>query len=139
MAITSLKTQMDAIVMRTEERILAVTKQAIYDTVEQAQEVRPTGKMPFDTGFLRHSGTSSLNTPPTGPIRGEKAGKYKWSDDTLLSILARMKIGDVFYFGWTAVYARKQEARHGFLESAVMNWQSHVDKAVAVFRKKDGK
>lgn len=140
MALTDLKTQMDAIVIRTEERMLAVTKQAIYDTIDEAQKPRAKGgRMPVITGFLRRTGISSLNTPPSGPIRGDRDKTYTWAEDSVLSILTRMKIGDVFYFGWSAIYARKQNARHGFLDAALMNWQRNVDAAIAVFRKKDGK
>lgn len=140
MALINLKTQMDAIVIRTQERMLAVTKQAIYDTLSEAQNPRAKGgKMPVITGFLRRTGISSLNTPPSGPIRGDKDKTYTWSDDSALSVLSRMKIGDIFYFGWSAIYARKQNARHGFLDAALMNWQRNVDAAIAVFRKKDGK
>ena len=140
MAITDLKTQMDAIVIRTQERLLAVTKQAIYDTAMESQKTRTDGgKMPVITGFLRRTGISSLNTPPSGPIRGERDKTYIWSGDSVLKVLSGMKIGDVFYFGWSAIYARKQNARHGFLDAALMNWQKNVDAAIAVFRKKDGK
>ena len=140
MAFINLKTQMDAIVIRTQERILAVTKQAIYDTVMESQKKKTDGgKMPIITGFLRRTGLSSLNTPPSGPIRGERNKTYTWSGDSVLKVLSTMKLGDVFYFGWSAIYARKQNARHGFLDAALMNWQRNVDAAIAVFRKKDGK
>lgn len=53
-------------------------------------------------------------------------------------VLNKMKIGDTFYFGWTAKYARYREAFDGFLESAIMNWQAIVDKEVAYHRNRDG-
>jgi hypothetical protein len=140
MAFADLKTQMDAIVIRTEARLLAVTKQAIYDTAMESQKTRTDGgKMPVITGFLRRTGISSLNTPPSGPIRGDRDKTYTWSGDSVLKVLSGMKIGDIFYFGWSAIYARKQNTRHGFLDAALMNWQRNVDAAIAVFRKKDGK
>lgn len=140
MAIKDLKTQMDKIVINTEQRMLNVVTKAIDDTVEDAQT--PTGdggRMRVDTGFLRFSGAAALNAAPTGPGRGDRKGRYTWNGEALNAVLARMKIGDAFYWGWTAKYARVREAYDGFLEIALQNWQTRVDAAVNYYRKKDGK
>lgn len=132
------KSQIDKIVVNTEARILAVVRQSISDTVEDMQT--PTaqgGKMRVKTGFLRRSGAASLNAPPAGPTKGEKNSTYLWEADSLNTVLAKMKIGDVLYFGWTANYAKYREAFDGFLESGLQKWQSHVDKAVLYFKNKD--
>lgn len=140
MAFADLKTQMDQIVVRTEKRLLLVTQAAIKNMIIDAQTTKNEGgKMPVDTGFLRATGISSVNVPPSGPIRGEKKKKYTWNGESMVLTFSKFKIGDVFYFGWSAIYARKQNARHGFLDSAIMKWQSFVDAEIAYYRKKDGK
>jgi hypothetical protein len=131
-------TQIDKIIINTEARLNAVMRQAISAVVDDAQTpVAKGGKMRIDTGFLRSSGVASLNAAPRGIARGEKNRTYTWDGESLNKILAKMIIGDAFYFGWTAHYAKYREAHDGFLESALQKWQSHVDKATAYFKKKD--
>jgi hypothetical protein len=133
------KSQIDKIVINTEARLLAVVRQSISDVVEDMQT--PTaqgGKMRVKTGFLRRSGAASLNAPPVGqgtPVKGQPV--EAWNADTLNTALAKMKIGDVLYFGWTANYAKYREAFDGFLESGLQKWQTYVDKAVLHFKNKD--
>lgn len=138
---------MDKFVADSNEKMLAVVKNSIKEVVEDAQTpIAKGGKMPVDTGFLRLSGQGQLNQIPSGPTRGRhrKATdgegvlpEYATSDkaDYILSILAKMKIGDVFYFGWTAIYALKQEIYHGFMESAVMKWKEIVDNQIRRLKK----
>lgn len=52
--------------------------------------------------------------------------KASYLTDTLI----KMKIGDTFFFGWTAIYAKRQEVYNGFMESAIMNWQNIVNNQV---------
>lgn len=144
--------QIDYFVINTQARLLAVTRTAISGVIDDAQQtVYKGGKMRVDTGFLRASGIAALNSIPAGESVGRKRqpgetekplSDYPTVDDytksvTLNRALAEMEVGDVFYFGWTARYAKYREAYDGFLESALQNWQSHVDKAVAYFRNKD--
>lgn len=139
------ETQIDNIVVKTEARLLAVIRGAIDDLVNEAQT--PTvqgGKMRVDTGFLRHSGISGLNAPPVGETigrdrtKGETGAFYTWNGEAIGVTLLKMKLGDTFYFGWTAHYAKYREAFDGFLESAIQKWQGFVDKRVAYYRNKDG-
>lgn len=139
------KSQIDQIVIRTEARLLAVVRGSIDSLIQDAQTpVVQGGKMRVDTGFLRNSGISSLNSPPSGETRGRarRSGEtgllYQWNGEAVGVTLAKMKIGDTFYFGWTAVYAKYREAFDGFLEAAVQKWQYFVDKEVVYFRNKDG-
>lgn len=133
-----LVTQIDTIVIKTKERMLAVVRQSISDVAKEAQTpVAKGGRMRVKTGFLRSSGIASLNSAPSGPRIGDKTRTYSWTGETIASTLAKMKIGDVFYFGWTAHYAKYREAYDAFLETAIQNWQIHVDKAVAHFKNKD--
>lgn len=132
-------TQVDKIVIKTKERMLDVTAQAILDTVEEAQiPVAKGGKMRVMTGFLRSTGIAALNSIPYGPSDERRTDMtYEWDGETVERVVSEMKIGDTFNFGWTANYAKYREAFDGFLESALMNWQSHVDKSVEFFRKRD--
>lgn len=128
----SFTTQVDVMIVNTEAKMLAVIQTAITDTVNEMQT--PTekgGKMRVDTGFLRSSGMASLSGLPSGPLEPEKEVSYSWSAGPLATILADMKIGDTFYFGWTANYAKYREAYDGFMEGALMKWQQRIDAAVS--------
>lgn len=136
----------DGLVLKTEERMLGVLRNSIKEVIEDAQTpVAKGGKMPVDTGFLRHSWQVGLNVIPSGETLGRdrKPGEvgvlpeYSTEDkaDYVLPTLAKMKLGDVFYFGWTAVYAAKQEAYKGFLSSALMKWNEIVNNQVRRLKK----
>lgn len=130
----------DGIVINTTARLLAVARTAISGVVEDMQKpVAKGGRMRVKTGFLRSSGTASLEGPPRGPTKGDPQKDYRWDGDFLNVVLAKMKIGDTFHWGWTAYYAKYREAYDGFLEAALQNWQQHVDRAVRYFRNKDMK
>lgn len=136
----------DKFVAKTQENMLAVVKNSIQELVQDAQTPRSKGgKMPVDTGFLRFSGTATLNQLPSGQtlgrerLEGEEGvlSEYAVSNNAsyVTDIITKMKIGDTFYFGWTALYARRQEIYNGFMESAVMNWQNIVNKQIGRLRK----
>jgi len=132
------QSDIDRIIINSEARMLAVVRQSISEMVEDMQT--PTakgGKMRVDTGFLRSSGLGSLEGPPSGPVRGDKDKTYTWNGDFINTTLLKMKLGDSFYFGWTAHYAKYREAYDGFLEAGLQKWQNYVDKAVTHFRNKD--
>lgn len=134
--------QIKEITKRTQELLLAATKNAIRKVVIEAQTpVKKGGKMRVETGFMRWSGSAALNQIPSGLGRGRvrKPGEvgvlpeYNLSEEggrMLNGVLANMKIGDTFYFGWTAVYAPKWEMVDGFMSSAVNNFSFHFDNEV---------
>lgn len=139
----------DRIVADTENRMILVLRDAVSNIIDDAQKpVAKGGKMRVDTGFLRSSGVAELNKIPSGLGRGRarKPGEigvlpeytYDESKGPVNVVLARLKVGDTFFFGWTANYAKYREAYDGFLETALQNWQSHVDKAVEKLRKARG-
>lgn len=124
-----------------EEQMLAVVRQAIQDMTTQMQiPVKKGGRMPVKTGFLRWSRAAALNYIPEGPTKGRarmdtdpKEGplpEYAELVDFLPNILAKMKIGDTFYWGWTAEYAYVQEIKYGFMESETAKWQKYIDDSV---------
>ena len=129
---TSFETQVDKFVANTNEKMVAVMRDAINETVQNMQTpVSKGGKMRVDTGFLRASGVANLGRMPSGPGENPTRKPYMWSSGSLESTLAKMKLGDVFYWGWTAKYAKYREAYDGFMESALQNWQNQVNLSVA--------
>ena len=130
-------------VANTEQLMLDVTKNALQDLIEDATKpVKAGGKMPVETGFLRLSGTGAINEIPKGETEGRKrmpgeVGEIYKSDPSgsVASILAKLKLGDTFYYGWTARYAIYQEFKHGFLVSACAKWQSFIDNSIRKLKK----
>lgn len=136
-------------VKESSEMLLRVTRQSTHDLINEASVPGPSkgdptagrgGKLPVDTGFLRASGAASLTGWPQGP--GDNPLKVKYASETEYAAsssvslnLAKMKLGDTFYFGWTAQYAGKMEMMYGFMISAEQNWQTIVDKNVRIVSK----
>lgn len=121
----SLTADIEDFVAVSEKRMLAIMRQSIQDTVDNAQvPVAKGGRMRVDTGFLRASGSGSLVGMPTGPGRGELTApnSYSYDGEPLVGVLGKMKFGDTFHFGWVANYARYRELYDGFLEAALRNW-----------------
>ena len=139
----SFEAQVDKIVANTKKRMMLVMKQSISIAVEEMQTpVAKGGKMRVDTGFLRASGQSSLNGMPTGIIRKPKDAKKGQFDDgnrkdtKTEATIAEMKFGSVFYFGWTANYAKYREAYDGFMYATVQRWQEIVNSVTEEAKKR---
>lgn len=125
----------DKFVADSQQKMLSVTKNAIQDTIEDAQTpVAKGGRMRVDTGFLRQSGLGQLNAIPRGESKRDRKQRYQWTGDQLQLVLARMKFGDVFYWGWTAEYARIRETYDGFLDAAVQKWSQNVNRQITKMR-----
>lgn len=144
--VDSFNVVMDKFVADTKDKMLKVVKNSIKEVVQDAQRpVEKGGKMRVDTGFLRSSGQAQLNQVPSGQTEGRKRNEneigvlpeYAVPDnaDYILPTLAKMKIGDTFYFGWTARYASTREIYDGFMESAVMKWKEIVDNQIRRLKK----
>lgn len=132
----SFTAQVDDIVAATEKRMIALARESIQRTINDAQTpVAKGGRMRVDTGFLRASGQASYNGMPTGETRGATTGdgddkvsvKYPLIEGATVE-LANLTLGATFYFGWTAAYAKYREAYDGFLEAAVQKWPDTVKK-----------
>lgn len=125
--------QIDDFIRKSDALLTGVMQESIQSMISEAQvSYHKGGKMPVVTGFLTNSGKAALNKipygdsePPAGRVAGEWSGQGQ-----LQAVLAQLKPGDVFYYGWTAVYARKMEIRYMFAQSAAQNWQQHVARAV---------
>jgi len=122
--------QVEAIVAKSEKRMTALARESIQDVINDAQLKRSEGgRMRIDIGFLRASGQGSYTGMPTGPSRppaDAKPGSFDYNASQTETMLAQLKIGAVFYFGWTAFYAKYREAYDGFLGVAVQKWPDIV-------------
>ena len=123
--------QVNKIIRKNNALMTKVAQESTQRLIESAQvPVVKGGKMPVDTGFLRASGRLSLTGVPAGPVRGDpKAapGSYRTPDSVVIS---GFTLGKTMFWGWTAIYARRQELRNGFLSSNVRRWQKIVDSVV---------
>lgn len=125
--------QIDDFIRKSEALTTGVVREAAQSMIEEAQTSRfKGGKMPVDTGFLTNSGKAQIGSLPSGADKKQKDyADQEWKGGgQLQAVLAQLKPGDIFYYGWTAAYARKMEIRYMFAQSAAQNWQQHVSRAV---------
>lgn len=128
--------QVSKLILKYKDLTDIVARESIQRTIDLAQLPKAKGgNMPVDTGFLRASGQQSFTGMPTGPVRGVK--REDPDDKTIIyqspvtvTILGGFKTGMSLFFGWTAIYARKQNLYNGFLDRAVNRWQKTVDEVV---------
>ena len=123
-------------VQKSDARMLAVVRNSVRDMVEDMQV--PTakgGRMLVDTGFLRATGRAAIGSMPSGPNQkpaGAQTGQYTGHLDTydgtaLNAVLLNLKLGDTFFWGWTAAYAPVREIYDGFMDIPIQNWQNYVN------------
>jgi len=138
----SFSADVDEFVRETKERMEAMTRYALNDMVNDMQLTTDKGgRMRYKTGFLSNSGRASLDGYPSGVGQrpaGTLPGQYKWDGAALIAVLAQMKLGDTFYWGWIANYAPIREIYDGFMAAPLQNWQSYVNSAVARVKKEVG-
>lgn len=133
----SLTADVHRIIRKNKTLMTMVVQEATQDLIHATQVPKAKGgKMPLDTGFLRASGRLSLSGVPSGPVRGKpkaQPGSYTAPENVTV---AGFQLGGSIFWGWTAIYARRQELRNGFLRSNVRQWQKFVDGAVRKLRGK---
>lgn len=125
--------QIDGFIRKSQTLTTGVVREAAQSMIEEAQTSRfKGGKMPVDTGFLTNSGKAQIGSLPSGQSEApEGYSGAEWSNQgQFQAVLAQLQPGDIFYYGWTAVYARKMEIRYMFAHTAAQNWQQHVARAV---------
>lgn len=134
--------QVDAIILKTDKRMIAMVRESTARTIEIAQRpVAKGGKMRVDTGFLRVSGQLSFTGMPTGPVRGDPRppdteGPTYPDPEAVELKLAGYKLGFTIFFGWTANYARARNAYDGFLDDAVAQWPKTVADVVEEIKRR---
>lgn len=135
-----LEADIQAFVTKSEARLKAVVFNSIQDVTEMTQTpVAKGGRMRVKTGFLRASARASKQGFPSGPSErpaGAADNSFVYEGAAVVAVLSDMKLGDTFYFGWTANYAAAREMRDGFLETATQNWQQFVNTNSEQFRDK---
>lgn len=136
----SFSADIEQFVLKSEKRLKDVVANSILDVTEMAQTpVAKGGRMRVKTGFLRASGRASTEGFPSGPnVRPADAqdNSYDYDGEAVNAVLIKMKLGDTFFFGWTANYAAARELHDGFLETATQNWQQFVNARSERFRGK---
>ena len=127
---TTFSATVDKWILESEDRIEAVFKTAIQDTVDEVLD-----RTPVDTGFLK----SSLQASKTGfaPLRSKGSAL----PDTAISlVIANIEIGETFFANFTANYAvyvengARGRAGRGMVKLAAQNWQQNVNRAVGLLR-----
>lgn len=140
---SNLSTVVEDWVTETEERMLAVMRASLNDVVDNAQTTTSRGgRMRYDTGFLSWSGRAAVGSMSSGPsVRPDDArpGTYTWDGEALTATLAKMQMGDTFYYGWTADYAARRELYDGFMDGALMHWPQIVAFNIDTLAKRTGR
>lgn len=94
--------------------LLGVVQQSTQDVVELIKKpIGAGGNMPIDTSFLQNSLQGSATAMPTidAAHNGEQPPMYG-NAAQIEALIAGMKLGDTLHFGFTAVYAMRQN--YGF-------------------------
>ncbi|MCT6872011.1 MAG: HK97 gp10 family phage protein [Bartonella sp.] len=138
MAQQSFTAQIDAWVLQSKTRMLAVFQTAAQFVIEDMLD-----RTPVDTGYLRASVTVRFNKP--APIRPNnvpmEGAQYGMPTQYALAI-AGAKLGKTIYASYTAAYALpieygfKSYAGAGMVRLAAQNWGAYVTKATAMARAK---
>ncbi|MFC0368007.1 HK97 gp10 family phage protein [Methylobacterium isbiliense] len=111
----------------------AVFRESAQRVIAEAQKpVAQGGRMRVDTGFLRASGTASLNGLPPATRDRPGEGTFVYNPAAAALVIAGAGIGDTIHFGWTASYARHREygtssqAPDAFMRTAAQQWPAIV-------------
>lgn len=151
----SFAAQVNDWVRKTEARMLAVFRESAQRVILEMQKVGPSAKnpgggaggaMPVDTGFLRASLMTTLNSPDTTvKFKDDAIGAYVWQEGAIQIVILSAKIGDAIYAVYTASYARRMEygfsgtdslgrtynqQGYGFVRLAAQKWQTIVQEVV---------
>lgn len=142
----SFTAQVEEWVTEVKGGLLAIVQESTQEIVELIKKpVGAGGNMPVDTSFLQNSLQGSASTMPL--IRPDHTGSGQapmtGNAAEIEALIANMKIGDTLYFGFTAVYAMRQnygfagtdslgrnynqQGRY-FVELAVQQWPQLVEK-----------
>lgn len=124
--------QVDAWVLKSEKRLLAVFREGAKRVARETRKTRAEGgNMRVDTGFLRASFIASLNAMPKLDISGlpEQGQTYNQSNQVEL-IIAQADLKNTIYMGYTASYARPREYKDGFVRLAAQRWGVIIDQVV---------
>lgn len=150
MTVHSFTTEVSEWVAKSKKRTEAVFRGSAQDITEIALlPIAKGGHMPVRTGFLRASGRASTESMPTIDSQANpsdaavaKFGKtsgatYSADIGQINLVIAGADLGQTIYIGFTASYAKFQEAKHQFVGLAAQRWAEIVDvnvkKAIQAF------
>jgi hypothetical protein len=108
-------------------RQTAVYRFSVQDLVRMVLlPVAKGGNMPVKTGNLRRSARASKRGVP-----GMTGGR-EFADGSaeIASTIATLNLGERFFLGFQAVYARRMEAKYGFVRLAQQKWRSIVNRNI---------
>lgn len=133
----SFTAQIDAWVLKSRKRMLAVFQTATQFVIEDILE-----RTPVVTGHLRASFVASVKGP--APINKASRPKYGTEKNSFAAptqytmAIAGVKLGQSIFGTFTAAYAPYVEygtrghAGRGMVRLAAQNWEQHVAKATAM-------
>lgn len=130
----SFSAQVDAWVLKSQRRMLAVFRESAQRTISVAQS-----RIPVDTGFARASVRASLEAmPPIDPgSTNTKGSSVGYNSSEIVLTIAGAELGQTIYVGWTANYVglleqgSSKQAPSGFVRLAALQWQQTVNEVVA--------
>ncbi len=113
-------------VNETKQRQTAWVRTTLQDLDREiATPVAKGGNMPVVTGNLRRSRLASLDSLPT--IKGREFQSDPGSQIT--GVIARFQLGQKFFYGFQAIYARRVEEIYGFLRLALQRFPTIANEA----------
>lgn len=127
---------LDAIIQRTDDELLAIFKSSAQDTIREANKpIAKGGSMPVDTGFLRSSGRAELNNIPRGPDVAPEGFTSRAVSGQASRVINSASLNDKIIYGWSARYAIYMENRYMFMRKAAQNWGRIVDKNIGKIKR----
>lgn len=114
---------------KSEDRMERVFRESCQRLVNEVQ-----ANVPVVTGFLKSSPVATEGSPTLirKDAKGEKGNTYTFNLGQPVTVIASLKIGQVFFFCYVAVYARAVEyggpnrAGRGYVRLAAQMWKSIV-------------
>lgn len=114
-----------------QKRVDLIVKDAIQQVVLGATVPKAQGgRMPVDTGFLRNSMVAAIGTYPVGPSTPDSDPMGVPPTVSIMPTVNQWDLTEPLYIGFSANYARQQEAANGFIEAEVQKWPQTVRESI---------
>lgn len=132
----SFSAMVDEWARKTEDRtaeVLRVSVATAAEVVSRPQE--EGGRLPVVTGNLRRSLAISTIGPPAALW-----GKKEFDDNSagIEAVIDSIQVGQTVWLGFQAIYAKKVELDHGFVQMTAQNWPQIVAASVAAVKERSG-
>lgn len=146
----SFSAAVDAWAKKSQARMDAVFKESCQRVSNLAVD-----NAPIDTGFLKSSAVASEGapTPMHADAKPNKGGTYGFDAGQMIAVIAGLRIGQTYFFCFTAAYSRRLEygftgtdslgrsynqPARGYVRLAVQQWQSIVAQVCREARARTG-